>query len=346
MNILKFARIGMAIATAFSASAALAQEQVVNIYTYREPGLITPLLDKFQAETGIKPVILFANNGLIERLAAEGENSPADIVLTTDIGNLAAAKALGVTQTITLPDVAARVPEAYRDVDGQWTALSLRARVFYASRDRVDADSLSYQDLTNPEWKGRLCTRSGQHVYSIGLIASYIAHNGADAAHDWLSAVRDNLTGRPTGNDRAQVKAVYSGACDLAIGNTYYMGLMQNNVENPEQQEWAKSVKIIFPTGDGFGTHVNVSGAMIAKYAPHKDNAEKLLSFLLSDESQSLYAEANYEYPVVAGVAPSATVSAWGELTPDDLPLTAISDQREAASALADELQFDNGPQN
>jgi len=325
-------------------SPTLAQSDIVNIYSYREPGLIRPILDRFSATTGIKTNVLFAGNGLIERAVAEGENSPVDVILTVDIGNLAAAKSLGVTQKLEMAGLE-RVPAQYRDDDNQWVALSLRARVFYASRERVAQDQLDYADIAQPEWKGRLCTRSGQHSYSIGLIASQIAHLGLDGARQWLTGVRDNLAMRPTGNDRAQVKAVFSGACDLAIGNTYYMGLMLSNTDNPKQQQWANAVKIIYPDSDGKGTHVNVTGAILAAHAPNKANGEALISYLLSDEAQSLYAEANYEFPVVPFVAPSALVASWGKLVPDQIALTRIAAQRQAASELVDELRFDDGPQ-
>ena len=327
------------------ATPALAQSSVVNVYSYREPGLIQPLLDKFAAETGIKANVLFAGDGLIERVQAEGDLSPADVIVTVDIGNLANAKDLGITQAI---DSAAldRVPAAYRDPDAQWVALSLRARVFYASKDRVTQTALTYEDLAKPEWKGRLCTRSGQHVYNIGLIATRIAHWGVDKTRDWLAHVRDNLNGKPTGADRDQVKQIFQGSCDLAIGNTYYMGLMLNNDDQPEQKDWAATARIIYPDADGDGTQVNVSGAVIAKYAPNKANAEKLIEFLLSDEAQQLYANGNYEFPVVPGVAPSDLVASWGTLKADTTPMSEIASHRKEASQLVDELKFDDGPQS
>lgn len=343
------ARFGLVVALALTvvSGPAAAQSTSVNIYSYREPGLIAPMLERFEQETGIHPVVLYSDAGLIERVVAEGENSPADLILTTDIGNLASAKAAGIWQP--LDDAAlSRVPAAYRDSDGAWTALSLRARVFYVSRDRVPADlaDMTYDDLSNPEWKGRLCMRSAQHVYSIGMIADYIAHNGIDAARTWLTGLRDNLAQRPTGNDRAQVKAVYSGQCDLAIGNTYYYGLMLTNTEEIEQQDWAASVRIVFPNRETTGTHVNVSGALLMKQAPNPDNARKLIDFLVSDEGQALYSEANFEYPVVPEVTPSPLVAGWGTLNSDTIPLVDIAAARDAASALADELQVDGGPQN
>lgn len=324
---------------------ALAQSGEVNVYTYREPGLIQPLLDRFTAETGIKTNVLYAADGLIERVAAEGELSPADVIVTVDIGNLANAKDLGVSQTISTAALA-RVPDQYHDPDGQWVALSLRARVFYASVDRVSQTALTYEDIAKPEWKGRLCTRSGQHVYNIGLIATRIAHWGVDRTRTWLGAVRDNLSRPPTGADRDQVKAIFDGTCDLAIGNTYYMGLMLTNEAEPEQKDWAASARIIYPDADGEGTQVNVSGAILAKYAPNKDNADRLVEFLLSDEAQHIYASGNYEFPVVPGVAPSELVASWGTLKADQTPLIEIAAHRKEAAALVDELKFDEGPQN
>lgn len=322
-----------------------AQSTEVNIYSYREPGLIQPLLDKFSAETGIKANVLFAGDGLIERVQAEGELSPVDVVLTVDIGNLVNAKDLGISQAIA-PEALARVPAAFQDADGQWVALSLRARVFYASKDRVTETALSYEDIAKPEWKGRLCMRSGQHVYNIGLIANRIAHWGPENTKEWLTAVRDNLSAKPTGGDRDQVKAILEGSCDLAIGNTYYMGLMLNNDAQPEQKDWAAAANIIYPDANGDGTQVNVSGAIISKYAPNKDNANKLVEFLLSDEAQEIYASGNYEFPVVPGAKPAEIVASWGELKADQTPLAEVAAHRKEASALVDELKFDDGPQN
>jgi iron(III) transport system substrate-binding protein len=328
-----------------NAAPALAQDGVVNVYTYREPGLIQPLLDQFTAETGIRTNVLFAADGLIERVQAEGELSPADIIITVDIGNLANAKDLGVTQSIAA-EALARVPDQYHDPDGQWVALSLRARVYYASIDRVTQTTLSYEDIAGPEWKGRLCTRSGLHAYNIGLIATRIAHWGVDRTRDWLIAVRDNLARPPAGADRDQVKAIFDGSCDLAIGNTYYMGLMLTNDAEPEQKDWAASARIIYPDADGDGTQVNLSGAVIARYAPNKANADRLVDFLLSDEAQHIYASGNYEFPVVASVEPSALVASWGALTADTTPMVEIAAHRKEAAALVDEIRFDAGPQN
>ncbi|MHB1104003.1 MAG: extracellular solute-binding protein [Devosia sp.] len=329
-----------------AAAPALAQSTEVNVYSYREPGLIQPLLDKFSAETGIKANVLFAGDGLLERVAAEGELSPADVVLTVDIGNLVGAKEQGLTQPISTPAITERLPEAYRDAEGHWAALSLRARVFYVAKDRVTETALTYEDIAKPEWKGRLCTRPGDHAYNIGLIANRIAVWGLDKTREWLTAVRDNLAFAPNGSDRAQVKAILDGTCDLAIANTYYMGLMLNNDAEPEQKQWAASARIVYPNAETDGTQVNAAGAFIAKHAPNPENANKLIEFLLSDEAQQLYANANYEYPAVASVQPAELTLSWGMLKASPVPFTDVAAHRGEAAALVDELKFNEGPRN
>jgi iron(III) transport system substrate-binding protein len=326
-------------------SPVFAQSGEVNVYSYREPGLIQPLLDVFSAETGIKANVLFAGDGLLERVAAEGELSPVDVVLTVDVGNLVGAKEQGLTQPITTPALE-RLDPAFRDAEGHWAALSLRARVFYVSRDRVDAAALTYEDIAQPEWKGRLCTRPGDHVYNIGLIANRIAVWGLDKTREWLTAVRDNLAYPPSGSDRAGAKAILEGSCDLAIANTYYMGLMTTNESEPEQKDWAAASRIVYPDAEGAGTQVNAAGAFIAKHAPNAANANRLIEFLLSDEAQQLYADANFEYPAVTSVQPAELTLSWGQLNPSKVPLTELASYRDEAAALVDELKFNEGAQN
>ncbi|GAB2185791.1 Fe(3+) ABC transporter substrate-binding protein [Roseibium sp. LAB1] len=316
----------------------------VNIYSYRQPYLIEPLLEAFTKETGIKTNVVFAAEGLGERIAAEGANSPADVLLTVDIGRLDGAKQLGISQPVVSEVVNANVPAEFRDPEGHWIGLTNRARVIYASKERVDQDSITYEELADPKWKGRLCTRSGQHVYTVGLVASMVAHHGVEETEKWLEGVRDNLARKPAGNDRAQVKAIFAGECDIALGNTYYMGLMQTSEKEPEQQTWADSVRILFPNTNDRGSHVNIAGVILAKNAPNKDNAVKLIEFLSSEEAQEIYAETNHEYPVKPGVAVSERVASWGEFKKDTLPLADIAKNRKTASELIDEVGFDDGP--
>jgi len=316
----------------------------VNVYSYRQPYLIEPLLKEFTQATGIKVNVIFAEKGLIERIEAEGRNSPADVLLTVDIGNLTQATAAGIAQPIRSDTLDAAIPEAYRAEDDQWFGLTRRARIVYASKDRVKQDAVTYEELADPKWRGKICVRSGQHPYNVALIASMIAHHGEAWTEEWLKGVKANLARKPAGDDRLQVKGVYAGECDIAIGNTYYMGAMLKNDKQPEQKEWAESVTILFPNSGERGTHVNVSGAIVAKYAPHKDNAVRLVEFLASDKGQELYAEANNEYPVKEGVPWSPLVKSWGDFKPDPISLDEIASLRKKASELVDKVGFDEGP--
>jgi iron(III) transport system substrate-binding protein len=316
----------------------------VNIYSYRQPYLIKPLLDAFTKETGIATNVIFAKKGLGERIRVEGKNSPADLLLTVDIGRLDAAKANGITQPVASDVINANVPAQFRDPEGHWFGLTSRARVIYASKERVPQDAITYEELADPKWRGRLCTRSGQHVYSVGLIASVLAHNGEEATRKWLEGVKNNLAVKPAGNDRAQVKNIFGGQCDIALGNTYYMGKMMTNEKEPEQKQWAASVKILFPNTQSRGTHVNLAGMVMAKHAPNRDNAQKLMEFLSSEAAQKIYAEVNFEYPVKPGVPAADLVKSWGDFKADTIELSDVAAKRKRASELVDEVAFDDGP--
>jgi iron(III) transport system substrate-binding protein len=343
---LGFARASALALLPFLATAGVqaAEPGEVNIYSYRQPYLIGPLLKEFTQETGIKVNVIFAEKGLIERVQAEGRNSPADVLLTVDVGNLTQATAAGIAQPISSPTLEAEIPLAYRAEDGQWFGLTRRARVVYASKERVKQDSITYEELADPKWRGKICTRSGQHSYNVALIAAMIAHHGEAWTEEWLKGVKANLARKPAGNDRLQVKGVYAGECDLALGNTYYMGAMLTDEKEPEQKAWANSVNILFPNSDDRGTHINISGAVVAKYAPHQENAVKLVEFLASDKGQELYAEVNHEYPVKKGVPWSPLVKSWGAFKPDPISLNEIAALRKKASELVDKVGFDDGP--
>ena len=334
---------GIALAAAFTLPA-LAQTKEVNIYSQRQNYLIQPLLDAFTKETGIKVNVIFAQTGLVERMVAEDKNSPADLMLTADIGFLINAVQAGVTQPIKSEVVEKNIPANYRDPAGHWVGLTSRARVVYASKERVKQDTITYEELADPKWKGKICVRSGQHAYNLALIASMISHQGEAKTKEWLQGVKANLAAKPAGGDREQAKAIFSGQCDIALGNTYYMALMASNEKQPEQKQWAQAVKVLFPNAGDRGTHTNISGVVLAKHAPNKDNAVKLIEFLTSDEAQKLYAQLNDEYPLKNGIALSPVVASWGTLKADPLPLAEIAKHRKRASELVDEVAFDQGP--
>lgn len=333
-----------AFAAALTISTAALADGVVNVYTYRQPDLIKPVLDAFTAKTGIKTEVLFLDKGLEERVLAEGQNSPADVILTVDIARLTAAKEKGITQPLTDEIVNKNIPAEYRDPEGHWFGVTKRARVVYASKDRVKDTAITYADLADPKWKGKICMRSGQHDYNLALISAAIAHWGAEKTEQWLQGVRANLARKPEGGDRDQAKAIAAGECDIALGNTYYVGLMRTNEKDPEQKVWGDAINVIFPTFENGLTHVNISGAALAKYAPNKDNAVKLIEFLSGHEAQQIYADKNFEYPVEPGLAPSEMVKSFGELKADTLPLAEIGAHRKQASELVDKVGLDDGP--
>lgn len=330
--------IGLAPATALA-------EGVVNIYSYRQPELIKPALDAFTAETGIKTELLFLDKGLEDRILAEGANSPADVIFTVDIARLANAKAKGVTQALDDATINANLPAEYRDPEGHWFGVTKRARVVYASKERVGDEPITYAELADPKWKGKICMRSGQHDYNLALISAAIAHWGEAKTEEWVKGLRANLAMKPSGGDRPQAGAILAGECDIALGNTYYIGVMLNGSDEKEKS-WAQAVKVKFPTFENGGTHVNISGAALARHAPNRDNAVKLIQFLSSPKAQQIQAEQSYEYPATPGIEPSETVRNFGTLNADTLALAEIAAHRKAASEMVDRVGVDEGPTN
>lgn len=312
---------------------------VVNIYSFRQPFLIQPILDDFTKQTGIKTNVVFAKKGLIERVKREGKHSKADLVLTSNFSALIQLEDLKLTQTIKSDRINTNVPAAFRDGDGQWVALTKRVRNVYSSKERLGAlPELTYEDLADPKYQGQICTRSGKHPYNLGLVASMIAHHGEENTKSWLEGVKANLARKPQGNDRAQVKAVKEGLCNLALGNSYYLGKM---LEDDVQKAWAESVSINFPNQTNRGSHINVSGAVITKYAKNPKNALKLIEYMTDDKAQNMYASVNMEYPVKLGVELASLVASWGSFKEDSLPLDEISKYRPLALKLIDEVKFD-----
>lgn len=333
---LGFAALASAIAATGHATAA-----EVNIYTTREPGLIQPLLDAYTAKSGVKVNTVFLKDGLAERVSSEGASSPADLLMAVDAGNLADLVDKGVTQPIASEALTAAVPAALRDPGNNWIALSSRARVLYAAKD-LDLTSFNYEDLADPKWKGKVCIRAGQHPYNTALFADYIVHHGAEKTEEWLTGVKANLARKAGGGDRDVAKDILGGICDIGIANSYYVGLMRSGKGGEEQVKWGEAIKVILPTFKDGGTQVNVSGAALAKHAPNKDEAVKLLEYLVSDEAQKIYAEANYEYPVKAGAQIDPIIASFGELKIDSVPLAEIVKHRKQASELAEKVGFDN----
>jgi iron(III) transport system substrate-binding protein len=323
-------------------AASAAQGAEVNLYTTREPGLIKNLLEAYTTKTGVKVNTVFLKDGLAERVLSEGEKSPADVLMTVDFANLVDLTAKGVTQAIDSPTLAAAVPAHLRDPNRHWFALSLRVRTLYTAKGSAP-QRFAYEELADPKWKGKVCLRSGQHPYNNALIAHLIARDGAAKTEAWLRGVKANLARKPGGGDREIARDIMGGLCEIGLGNSYYVAIMRSGKGGPDQQKWGEAIDVVLPVlAAGDGSHANISGAAIAKYAPNKPEAIRLLEFLVSDEAQDIYARANYEYPVKPGVATDPLIAVLGALKVDTLSLGEIAKYRKQASELVDKTGFDN----
>jgi iron(III) transport system substrate-binding protein len=335
MPILKRLFIAMIMAFMMPISSGLAAE--LNVYSYRVPQLLQPFLDAYTAETGTQFNVVHAPKGLAQRLQSEGAGSPADVVLTVDISRIAELENMGLLSPLNSDVINQRVPSHLRDDGGTWTALSTRARVIMVSKTRVQEGEITrIEDLAKPEWKGRICSRKGSHVYNRALLASLVVHLGEEAAEDWAKAYVDNLAKRPQGNDRAQAKSIFAGECDVALMNTYYYGAMANNTKNPEQQDWAKAIRMVFFNQDDRGQHINISAGGVVKTSPHQDEARAFLEWMTGPTAQRIYAEVNAEYPVNADVSPDPSVAAWGAFKADHVSIEAIGRASSTAQMIID----------
>jgi iron(III) transport system substrate-binding protein len=317
---------------------AFANEEV-NVYSYRQPILINPFFEEFTNSTGIKVNVLHAKKGLLERLLAEGSHTPADLVLTVDISRLSQFVEEGVLMPINSSVLIKNIPSYLRDSENRWFALSKRARIIAVSKDRVpDGAIRNIEDLANSKWKGKICTRPGSHDYNRSLLASIIAAHGEKVAEDWAKGLVANLARKPEGNDRAQVKAIYEGVCDIALMNTYYFGKMKFNEKNPEQKDWAQSINLVFSNQQDRGNHINIAGGGVVKYSQNKANAIALLEFLTEPKAQELYSSMNYEYPVNPIMSLSVELKSWGEFKEDKLPIEKLAEFSVTAQKIIDRV--------
>lgn len=322
------------LALSFMASSLLASE--INVYSHRHYDTDKILFKTFEQKTGIKVNVVTAKaEELVSKLELEGANTPADILLTSDIGNLYEAKEKALLQPITSKTLEANIPLHVRDSQNEWFGLTKRARIFVYNPQKINPNNLSdYLSLAKPEFKGKILTRTSTNSYNKSLLASIIANHGEEKAQAFAKGFVENFARSPKGNDRDQISAVAAGDGDIAIVNTYYLGIMLNS-KVERDVETAKSVKIFFPDQKGKGTHINISGAGVTKYAKNKENAIKLIEFLSSVEAQQMFAEANYEYPVNLSVKASGTVASWGEFKEDTLSLNEVGKYNKKAVEVA-----------
>jgi iron(III) transport system substrate-binding protein len=311
--------------------------QEVNLYSARKEQLIKPLLDRFTAKTQIKVNLVTGKaDALLKKLKSEGINSPADILLTTDAGRLHRAKAAGVTQPFQSQVLNRAIPAQYRDDEGHWYGLSLRARPILYVTSRVKPSELnSYEGLAHPKWKNRICIRSSSNIYNQSLVASLISSNSEKSVEGWAKKFVGNFARKPKGGDRDQIKGAASGQCDIAIANTYYLAGMLNS-KDKKQQAAAEKMSVFWPNQEGRGAHVNVSGAALTRSAKNRVNAIKLIEFLSEPEAQEWYAEKNGEFPARSGVKMSATLESWGRFKADDLNLSRLGELNPKAVMLMD----------
>ena len=297
----------------------------INVYTHRHYDADKKLFKKFTKRTGIKVnVIKGSADQLIQRLQSEGENSPADVLLTVDAGRLVRAKNLGLLQPISSKKLLQNIPEKMRDSENHWFGLTVRARVIIYAKDRVNENELStYEDLAEPKWNGRIVIRSSNNIYNQSLMASLIEANGTKNALDWAKSVRSNMARKPRGNDRDQARAVASGVADLAVVNTYYIGLLANSSDKADR-EVAEKLNVYFPNQNGRGTHINVSGGGVTSGSKNKLEAIRFLEFLTESENQKIFSESNFEYPLDYKNASAEIFSKWGSFKADEMNLSIL----------------------
>lgn len=304
----------------------------LTLYSHRHYEGDEELYKTFTKKTGIKVHVVKAKaDELIERLKAEGAATKADIFMTADVGRLQKAKAAGLLQTASSETLTRRIPEHLQDKDGQWFGLTMRARIIAYDKTRVKPEELStYEQLADEAWRSRILVRSSANIYNQSLMASIIATHGEEKAEAWARAVRKNMARPPQGSDRDQMRAVAKGLADIAVVNTYYIGLLANSSSKADQKVAAK-MGVFFPNQDDRGTHVNVSGAGIVKGSQNTKEAVAFLEFLASDEAQATFPNTTYEYPVVQGVVWEGFAKQWGDFKMDTASMSRLGELNAAA---------------
>lgn len=317
------------------------EKQEVNVYTHRHYDVDQRLFKEFTEKTGIKVNVVSASaDELIKKLEIEGENSPADVLITVDAGRLYRAKSMDLLQAVSSEVLDKNIPTRFKDQEGFWYGLTYRARIIAINKSNESLGGLAnYEDLVQPGYAGKILIRSSENIYNQSLLASIIAHNGSDVATDWASGMVKNMARNPKGNDRDQVKAIAAGLGEIAVVNTYYIGHLLNS-ENEEERRAAESVKIIFPNQDGRGTHINVSGAGVTRYAPNKAQAIKFIEFLSKKSAQEVFAGSNYEYPVNQDVPWSEILEKWGRFKTDTINFNQLGINNREAVMIFDAVNW------
>ena len=320
----------------------IANAKILNIYSHRQPYLLKPFIEAYTKKTGVKLNVVYSSKGLAQRLAAEGANSPADLILTVDIARLYRYEDLGLLAKIDSKILNEKIPPYLRSKNNTWFGLSKRTRAIAISRERVKSGQvLRYEDLADPKLKGKICTRPGSHVYNRALMASMIAAKGENDAEKWAKGLVSNLAKRPQGNDRSQLKSIYSGECDVAIINHYYYGKLTYS-KNPDHRKWAKASIIVFPNqgNSDRGAHVNISGGGVVKFSKNKEIAINFLEFLVTDQAQVMYGDVNFEYPINNKSKLPKRLKALGTFKEDNLLIEKIAKLAPKAQEIIDKVYW------
>ncbi|NQY07464.1 MAG: Fe(3+) ABC transporter substrate-binding protein [Flavobacteriaceae bacterium] len=317
------------------------KEQFITLYTHRHYDTDKEIFKKFEEKTGIEVKVVKASaDELIQKMESEGDQSPADLLITVDAGRLVRAKAKGLLQSASSEIINKTIPAHLKDADNNWFGLTKRARIIVYDKNKVKPEDLStYEALTEDKWKSKILIRSSGNIYNQSLLASIIANNGKEKATEWAEGMVNNFARSPKGNDRDQVKAILAGEGELAVINTYYLGKLINS-EDENEVNAGNAVSVFFPNQEGRGAHINISGIGMAKNAPNKENAIKFIEYLVSKEVQEIFANANYEYPVNPEASPSKLLNSWGAFKEDQLPLTKLGELNKEAVIVFDEAKW------
>jgi iron(III) transport system substrate-binding protein len=328
------------IALVFACTAAAGRAEEITLYSTREAALVGPVIAAFTEASGIKVNVVFVEDSLVKRLVSEGAASPADVLVTIGLDKTTQLAGRGLTQTFSSSRIEQAVPENLRGNGGQWIALAVRPRVAFARKDSALA-AIDYEDLADPQWRGKLCMRSPLHRNNVALVAAYLAHHGEAATEAWLSGLKANLAHKPDGKDNDVVREIAQGTCEIGIGNTVALAQLRDGREGADWRAWAMEVRAVPTAFKGGGAHVNLTGAAIARHAPHVVGAQKFLEFLVTPIAQRIFAAAELEYPVLATAERAPIVAGMGSFDADATSVDQVAAHQQAAVALIKEVGFD-----
>jgi iron(III) transport system substrate-binding protein len=336
----KAVAVVIALASACLAATGASRAEEITLYSTREAALVEPAVAAFTQASGVKVNVVFVEDSLVKRLVSEGETSPADVLLTIGLDKTTQLASRGLTQAFASPTIEQAVPVHLRSDNAQWFALAIRPRVVFARKDSTLA-AIDYEDLADAKWRGKLCVRPGLHQNNVALVAAYLAHHGEAATETWLAGLKANLAHKPAGKDNDVIREIAQGACEIGIGNTVALAQLRDGREGADWQAWATAVKAVPTIFRGGGAHVNLTGAAIAKHAPHPAAAQKFLEFLVTPAAQRIFADAELEYPVLATAERAPILADIGSFTPDVMPIDQIAAHQQAATALIKKVGFD-----